>query len=370
MKKILFVFGGLARAGAQLRTLEACRLLGQRYPVRCDFCVVGRGLVQLRAEVESVGGTIHLVPARSVRFMPNFSALLHRGRYDVVNSFPHVLSGLVLWLARRQHVPTRIASFRNALDRSQMLMYNPWFIWLMRTLIRSNATHVVAVSQSTLDSVFPPPWSSSCDCRVIYNGVALSPFEGPVERRQVREEFGWPPDSRIVIHVGRFSQQKNHRAIVETSRLAYEKRRDLRLLLVGDGRLRDEISHLIDDHGLKHVCVMAGLRTDVPRLLLASDVFFFPSLWEGLPGALLEGLAAGLPAVASDIPQIKEIVEYFPSSILTAPAADTEKHAEHILATMDNPLDRSSVQERFMNTPFTVENSIRAYSALYGLSSA
>ena len=370
MKKILFVFGGLARAGAQLRTLEVCRLLGQRYPLRCDFCVVGRGLVQLRAEVESVGGTIHLVPARSARFIPKFSALLHRGQYDVVNSFPHVLSGLVLWLARRHHVPTRIASFRNALDRSQRLMYNPWFIWLMRRLIKSNATHVVAVSQSTLDSVFPPPWSSSCDCRVIYNGVALSSFEGAIERRQVREEFGWPPDSRIVVNVARFSRQKNHRVILEATRLAYEKRRDIRLLLAGDGRLRDEISSLIDDHGLKSACAMAGLRTDVARLLLASDVFFFPSLWEGLPGALLEGLAAGLPAATSDIPEIMEIAEYFPSSILTAPAADAEKHAQHILATIDNPLDRSSAQERFMNTPFTVENSIKAYSALYGLSRA
>lgn len=370
MKKILFVFGGLARAGAQLRTLEVCRLLGQRYPLRCDFCVVGRGLAQLQAEVDSIGGTVHLVPARSALFIPKFSALLRRGQYDVVNSYPHLLSGLVLWLARRQQVPIRVASFRNALDRTQRMVYNPLFIWLMRGLIKSHATHVVAVSKSTLDDVFPPPWSSSCDCRVIYNGVALSAFQGAIGRRQVREEFGWPPDCRIVVNVARFSRQKNHRVMLEATRLAYDKREDIRLLLVGDGRLRDEISQLINDHGLKDVCVMAGLRTDVARILLASDVFFFPSLWEGLPGALLEGFAAGLPAVTSDIPQIMEIAEYFPSSTFTAPPDDAEKHAEHILETIDSPMSRSSARERFMNTPFTMENSIEAYSTLYGLSRA
>jgi glycosyltransferase involved in cell wall biosynthesis len=368
MKKILFVFGSLRRAGAQLRTLEVCGKLRQRYPVRCDFCVVGRGLVQLQAEVDNIGGTVHLVPARSALFTPKFSALLRRGQYDVVNSFPHVLSGLVLWLARTHHVPIRIASFRNALDPAQRVTFNPAFIWLMRTLINSNATHIVAVSQSTLDDVFPPPWSSSRDCRVIYNGVAWFPFQGAVERREVRQEFGWPLDSGIVINVARFSRHKNHGAVLEATRLAHEKHTGIRLLLVGDGDLRDEIVTLIDHYDLKDICAMAGLRTDVPRLLLASNVFFFPSLREGLPGALLEALAAGLPAVASDIPQTMEIAEYFPSSILTAPAGHVEKHAEHILAAMSASLDRSSAEERFMNTPFTLEKSTKAYGALYGLS--
>lgn len=360
------MFGSLERAGAQLRTLEICRALRQRYPLQCDFCVLGLGPVQLRAEVEGIGGTVHSVSLRSARFPVRFSDLLRKGRYDIVNSAPKFLSGVILWLARRQRVPIRIASFWNTLDSSQGVMSNPSFIWLMRTLIKANATHVVANSHAVLDSMFPAPWSASTDCRVIYNGVPLSPFRDAIETSDVRQEFGWPPDSRIVVNVARFSRQKNHRTILEATGLAHERRRELRLLLVGDGKLRDEVASLIDHLGLKDVCAMPGLRTDVPRLLLASDVFFLPSLWEGLPGALLEALGAGLPAVTSDIAPFREVAQYCPS-LLMAPANEASKHAEHILAAMNTSIDRSSARKHFVSTPFTVENSTKAYGGLYGL---
>jgi glycosyltransferase involved in cell wall biosynthesis len=366
VKKILFVFGNLERAGAQLRTLEVCRALRQRYLLQCDFCALGRRPIQLQAEVEDIGGSIHLVSLRSPRFPVKFSHLLCREKYDIVDSEPLLLSGLILWLARRCHVPIRIASFWNTRGVRQGIMGMRWFMWLMRTLVKSSATHIVAVSQAALDSMFPPPWSSSCDCRVIYRGVPLSPFQGAVEHAEVREEFGWPLDSRIVVNVARFSPQKNHETILKATCLAYEKRRDIRLLLVGDGKLRDKIASLIDHYDLRGISAMAGLRTDVPRLLLASDIFFFPSLWEGLPGALLEALAAGLPAVTSDIAPFREIAEYLPS-LLMAPANDAAKHAEHILAVMATSADRSLAQKHFMTTPFTLEDSVRAYSSLYGL---
>lgn len=367
MRKVLFVFGSLERAGAQLRTLEVCRVLRQRHLIHFDFCVLGLGPTQLQAEVENIGGTIHSVSIRSPRFIVEFSDLLRRGQYDIVHSIPLLLSGIVVYLAQKHRVPIRIASFRNSLGNSGGLMSSPLFIWLMRTLIKRSATHVIAVSRSALEDVFPPAWQSSGDCRVIYNGLALSSFQSAVERCEVREEFGWPSDSRVVINVARFSRQKNHRAILEATRLAQEHHRNIHLLLVGGGTLQDEITSLIDHYGLREICVMAGVRTDVPRLLLASDVFFFPSLWEGLPGALLEALVAGLPVVASDISPIQEIAQFFPSSILLASPDDAEKHAEHILTALDVPIDRASAQAHFARTPFALKNAIKAYSTLYGL---
>jgi glycosyltransferase involved in cell wall biosynthesis len=365
--KILFVVGSLERAGAQLRTLEVCRALRRQYPIQCDFCVLGRGPIQLQTEIEDIGGNIHLVYVRSPHFIARFSELLRRGRYDCLNSFPWLFSGAIAGLARRHHVPTRIVSIRNSLGNSGRLIFNLPCTWLTRTLIKRNATHVVAVSRSALDSAFPPPWQSRCDCRVIYNGLTLSPFQGPDERHEVREEFGWPCDSQIVINVARFSPQKNHRVVLGTTHLARKSRRGIRLLLVGDGRLHNEIVRLIDHYGLRGKCVVAGVRRDVPRLLLAADVFLFPSRWEGLPGALLEALAAGLPAVTSDIPSVKEIAEYFHSRILMAPPNNAERLARHTLTALDMPVDRSLGQEQFARTPFLLENVVRSYSILYGL---
>jgi glycosyltransferase involved in cell wall biosynthesis len=369
MKKILCVFGSLERAGAQLRTLEVCRALRQEHSVHFDFCVLGLGPIQLQEEIASLGGNIYRTSIHSPRFVREFLALLSAERYDIVNSFAMLWSGVILWLARRYLVPVRIASFRNSLGRARGLMTNPAFVWLMRTLIKRSATHVVAVSRAALASMFPTSWQTSNNCQIIYNGLVTSDFQGLAERRQVRAEFGWPEDCRILINVGRFSRQKNHSTILAATRMTYDRNKNIRLLLVGGVKLDDELTKLVEDYGLRDICVLAGMRTDVPRLLRAADVFIFPSLWEGLPGALLEALATGLPAVTSDILPIKELAEHFPAStIQIAPANDAAKHAEHVLMALGSPVDRAAAQKHFSEqTPFVLERSAKAYSLLYGL---
>ena len=366
-KKILVVFGSLERAGAQLRTLDVCRKLRQQYPVHIDFCILGLGPNQLESEIKDIQGNIHYISIRSFRFIDNFLQLLRDEQYDVVHSMPLLLSGLIVYLAKGQNVPIRIANFRNSLHYTNAMMANPLFVWFMRSLIKKNATHVVSVSRTALDDVFPPKRQSSIDCRVIYNGITVLPFQVPIDRAKVRKQFGWPVDCKIVINVARFSQQKNHRTILETINKLKCERGNVKLLLVGDYTACDDISDLIKQYGLDDICFMAGIRKDIPKLLLASDVFFFPSLWEGLPGALLEALAAGLPVVASDIPPIKEIKEYFPNAISTAFPNDIEKHIKHILLALDKPTDRVSAQDRFSNAPFCLERAVQDYIVLYDL---
>jgi glycosyltransferase involved in cell wall biosynthesis len=374
--KVLFVFGSLERAGAQLRTLEVCRALRARDALDFEFCSIDLGPTEIEEDVERLGGRVHVVSIRSPRFLRDFPRLLRAGRYDVVNTEPQFLSGLVVWLAARQRVPVRIVTIHNTIgDRGQsarkpivrLVLSSRPFLWAMRTMIKRHATDVLAVSQSALDSVLPSPREAAGKVAVLYNGTDLGPFEGPSDAVGVRAEFGWPADSRIVVNVGRLSTQKNHRAILEATRLAHEEDESLRLLLVGSGQLRDEIDGLIAHLGLRSVCAVTSNRPDVPRLLIASDVFFFPSSWEGLPGAPLEALAAGLPVVASDIPSMREIAPFFPGAILMAPPDDIRAHAEHLLAAVRMPRDRSHARELFATTPFALANAVEAYRSIYAL---
>jgi glycosyltransferase involved in cell wall biosynthesis len=375
-RKVLFVFGSLERAGAQLRTLEVCRALRTRDALDFEFCSIDLGPTEIEEDVERLGGRVHVVSIRSPRFLRDFPRLLRAGRYDVVNTEPQFLSGLVVWLAARQRVPVRIVTIHNTIgDRGQsarkpivrLVLSSRPFLWAMRTMIKRHATDVLAVSQSALDSVLPSPREAPGKVAVLYNGTDLGPFEGPSDAVGVRTEFGWPADSRIVVNVGRLSTQKNHRAILEATRLAHEEDESLRLLLVGSGQLRDEIDGLIAHLGLRNVCALTSNRPDVPRLLIASDVFFFPSSWEGLPGAPLEALAAGLPVVASDIPSMREIAPFFPGAILMAPPDDIRAHAEHLLAAVRMPRDRSRARELFATTPFALANAVEAYRSIYAL---
>jgi glycosyltransferase involved in cell wall biosynthesis len=243
----------------------------------------------------------------------------------------------------------------------------PAFVWSMRRLIRHSATHIVAVSEAALQSVLPAPWQAGGNCTVIYSGLPMDAFHAVPERHQVRAEFGWPADSRVAINVARFFEQKNHPTIVESFRLAHAQDPRLRLLLVGDGKDKEEIERLVRSHGLDGVCAFAGVRKDVPRLLLASDLFFFPSLWEGLPGALLEALAAGLPVVTSDIAPMQEVARHFATAMWVAEPRDDAAHAGHIAAVLAKSYDRVAAQQHFERSPFTMDYVVQAYSRLYGV---
>jgi glycosyltransferase involved in cell wall biosynthesis len=377
-KKLLFVFGSLERAGAQLRTLEVCEGLRHRHEVDFDLCSIGLGPNEIEEEVERLGGSTHVVSIRSPRFPYMFARFLRDGRYDVINTEPQLLSGLVIWLAALQRVPVRIVTIHNSIgdpgqsatSRSvRRILSHRLFVWAMRSLITRHATHVIAVSRSALDSVLPGRWQTACRSRVVYNGTDPASFQHPADERDVREEFGWPADSRIVVNVGRFSAQKNHAAIVETMRLVHERDPMVRLLLVGSGLLRDDIERRIERLGMRAACALTSDRSDVARLLMASDVFFFPSAWEGLPGAPLEALAAGLPLVTSDIPSMQEIGPYFPGDISMAPPNDIRRHAGHITRALEERDDdaRYRRRRRFAMSPFTLETAVEAYRELYGL---
>lgn len=379
-KRLLFVFGSLERAGAQLRTLEVCEVLRRRHEVEFDLCSIGLGPNEIEEEVERLGGSTRLVSIRSPRFPFRFARFLRDGRYDVINTEPQLLSGLVIWLAALQRVPVRIVTIHNSIGdpgqtaRSRIvrtILSHRLFIWAMRSLITSHATHVIAVSRSALDSVLPGRWQSACHSSVVFNGTDPAPFQHPADGWDVREEFGWPADSRIVVNVGRFSTQKNHAAIVETMQRVHERDPMVRLLLVGSGLLRDDIERRIDRLGIRAACALTSNRSDIARLLVASDVFFFPSAWEGLPGAPLEALAAGLPLVTSDIPSMREIAPYFPGDISMAQPNDIGQHADNIRRALDEPDDgaRSRRQHRFATSPFTLETSVETYRELYELDS-
>jgi len=377
-RRLLFVFGSLERAGAQLRTLEICGSLRRSHAIEFDLCSIDLGPNEIEEDVDRLGGSTQVVSIRSPWFLLAFARFLRDGRYDVINTEPQLLSGLIIWLAAVRRVPTRIVTIHNTMGdpgqsaRSRVVravVSNRLFVWAMRSLITRYSTQVIAVSRSALESVLPGRWQLACRSSVVYNGTDHAHFRQLADAQGVREEFGWPVDSRIVVNVGRFSAQKNHAAIVEAMRVVLERDPCARLLLVGSGPLREEVESRIDRLGLRSVCSVTGDRSDVARLLLGSDVFFFPSAWEGLPGSPLEALAAGLPLVTSDIPSMREIASYFPGDIAMAPPNDIAGHAEHLARALDDrdEAGKDRRRQRFASSPFTLETAVTTYRELYGL---
>lgn len=135
---------------------------------------------------------------------------------------------------------------------------------------------------------------------VINNGVDTDKFAFNTQiREKLRNKMGWT-DCKVIGHVGYFTEVKNQSFIVDIFECLYENNPDYRLVLIGDGPMREEIKKKIDSKGLGNKVCMTGNIDNVNEYLNAIDMIVMPSLFEGLPLTLIEQQANGLPCVVAD----------------------------------------------------------------------
>jgi glycosyltransferase involved in cell wall biosynthesis len=118
------------------------------------------------------------------------------------------------------------------------------------------------------------------------------------------------------LNVARLFPVKNHKDLLMGFRAFVEKNPDASLHIIGDGPLSDDLAQLIKNLGLDGKAFLLGARNDVPQLLAEYDCFVFPTLVEGFSGAIIEAMFAGLPVLASDIPQNKEALTHLKTGYL------------------------------------------------------
>lgn len=170
--------------------------------------------------------------------------------------------------------------------------------------------------------------------------------------------FGDPPQ---LLMVGRLVPQKGHLTVLNALR---HVQLPWKLRIVGEGPLRRELKEHSEKLGLASRVRFLGERKDVPQLLKESDVFLFPSQWEGMGLSLLEALAAGVPAIASDLPAIREFM-------LKKTLVDPEDpHAwraaiTDILTDPGDRVERAAKLAQTVRTRYDVEKMVAAYADLY-----
>jgi len=358
------------RGGAEMRTLDVIRGL-DRSRFQFDFATLSGLPGSLDEEARALGATIH--PCRfGPGFIGRFRKILRQGHYDVVHSHVHHSSGLVLRLAASEEVPVRIAHFRNTRDRHPDGPQRKLQRLLMKHWLDQCATQILAVCDGAMRAAWSPEWESDPRCRVIYNGIDPALFANAPAG--AREELGIAPDAPLFVHIGSLNQSKNHRRLLEIFAAVLVRRPDARLLIIGrdiDG-MEKCVRRWARELGVEGSTLILGERTDVPRLLQAADIELFPSLWEGLPGAVLEACAAGVPVLGSDIPGMREIARHLASVRLLSLAALNEEWASAALELLrEYPrATRSRTTSAFAESPFVLSRAVAQNLALLERASA
>ena len=362
--RILHVFGRMVHGGAETRTLDLLRYVDRRR-YRFDFCALSGRPGPLDEQIRALGGRVHLLRLRMIGFAGRFRRLLSRHQYDAVHSHVHYPSGFLLRLAAGGGTPIRVCHFRNTHDGRGRGAGRRLLRRVLRRWIDRYSTDILAVSEAAMSGSWGPHWRSDPRCRVIYNGLEPSAFEVRADRRGVRRQFGFLEDAPLYIHVGRFARQKNHPRLLSIFAQVSRRQPTAGLLLVGGGDRQGErhVRRRIVELGLEGRVALGGVRNDVPRLLKAADAMIFPSLWEGLPGVVLEACAAGTPVLASDLPGIREIAARLAHvRCLSLDAEDRAwaRAAVQIAAEAESDAGRRTAYRSFAASEFTVDRCAEA----------
>jgi glycosyltransferase involved in cell wall biosynthesis len=365
--RVLHTLGSFDPGGVETWLLNVLKFV-DREQFQLDFCTFGPSAGLNAKEVERLGGKILRCPkGRSpLPFRRRFRQILRDGHYDVVHSHVHLFSGALLRWAKAEGVPIRIAHSHNTRDGRPDTPARYFYRKVMRSWVDRYATHGLAASKPAAAELFGENWQSDSRFRVLYYGIDLTQFQRRVSRQEIRAELGIPLGAPVVGHVGRFDPQKNHRFVLEIAGEILKGRPEVHFLLVGDGPLRREIEARAGAEGIADKLHFVGSRSDVPRLVCGGmDVFVFPSLWEGLPIALIEAQAAGLRCLVSDrVPQetafSNEFVEFL--ALSTGAAC----WAASVVKLLDEPRQESTdMVSKMAQNGFSIQESMTALTSVY-----
>jgi glycosyltransferase involved in cell wall biosynthesis len=369
--RVLYVVDSLGLGGAERGLVLTLRHLDPER-VRAEVATLWQPDT-LAAEITALGIEVHRLRARrgpaALLRVPRLVRLVRRRRFDAVHT-------QVLWASITGRIAGRLARVKVI---SHVLNVDPGrsrsgevgaLLALKIRLVgaldeltgRFLVDRFVAISEAVREHpIRGRSWPRE-RISVVERGQDLEALSAEAAR-----EPSPPIETSVgplLLAVGRLAPQKGHRYLLRAMGDVVHDFPDVRLLLVGEGHLHEELRALADP--LEEHVRFLGLRDDVPALLRRADVFVFPSLWEGVGTALREAMLLGRPIVASDIPAHREFVTNGVDGLLVPPA-DAEALADAIARLLRDPREAAAIARRAAESAarFDIRRTTTELEAIY-----
>ena len=355
MKRLLCLVSAMNAGGAETFLMKLYRRI-DRTKYQMDFCVNVPGKQFYGDEIASLGGKIFCIPSKSENvgeFRRQLSALIKKENYQYVLRITSSAMGFMdLKIAKKAGAKVCIARSSNSSDGDSvaaMLAHR-----LGRMLYGKYVDVKIAPSDLAARYTFGEKAFREGKVHMLRNAVDLGVYHFSAEgRARGRKEFGIGENTLLAGHVGRFSEQKNHRFLLDIFAEIRKEHADSVLLLVGAGPLEEEMRKKARMLGLSDSIIFAGIRSDIPDILSAMDVFVFPSFYEGMPNTVLEAQSTALPCVIADTltkeAAITENVEYLSLS------ENAETWAKRTLSSAGKP--RRDVKKIFKEHGYDIDSA-------------
>jgi len=360
--RVLYALPRLELGGSERHVIRLAAAVAAAEGEAGIVCLYQEG--SLAGEARARGARVHALGLGGVadpRALPLLVAALGRFKPHVVHACLFGFDALVAWPARLLKVPL-VLSTRRELATWMRPRHR-----LVRAAGCLAADIVVCCSEAVRSQALAEEGLDPARVLTIRNGVDLAPFrEARAQRSAARGDWGFAADDLVVTTVANFDVEKGYDVWLQALPEVLKRLPRARLVWAGDGPLHGRVSSELAAAGRSARVVVSGRVDDVPRLLAASDVFVLPSLSEGLPNALLEALAAGLPSVVTRVGGVPELVTDGVHGLLVA-AGDSQALAAAVVRLGQSPGLREALALAAARRAgdFDEERSTRRYLELY-----
>lgn len=270
---------------------------------------MGSGIYQL--PIDNTHGLI----IRELKINKQYYQFFKDHKYDIVYAdTENALRSIHLFMARLAGVPVRVVHSHNTGLQTESKLSKK-ISRMIRGCFRFSATHYFACSDLAAEWLFPKMIYEQRQYKILTNGVDLEEFQfDEAKRIEIRSRLNIAEDDLVIGNIGRFMPQKNHQFLLEIFDEVHNVLPDAKLLLIGNGPLKNSIEKMALDMKLQDAVIFVGTTPRVADYLQAMDVFLMPSLFEGLPITGIEAQANGLPCIFADTITrelaITQLVEY------------------------------------------------------------
>ena len=300
MKRVLIIIGKLYIGGAE-RVGHDIGYYADKSKYEIHYLVFGETIGEYEGELRQCGCIIHHAdpPAKSyIRYISFLTNLLQRERIDVIHSHTMFNSAWALIVGKYMGIPVRISHSHSIKGPEHRGIVKNIYEKTMRLLIRRYATDYVACGKSAGEWLYGGNFFEK-NGTVIYNGIDLKRYYYDEKARdEIRVRYKMQ-NKFIIGHAGHFAYVKNQSFLLELMPEILRKTPNAFLILLGDGADRQMLKEKITQLNLQENVLMPGNVENVGDYMSAMDVFVFPSLYEGMPLALVEAQTNGLPCVIS-----------------------------------------------------------------------
>jgi len=359
-KRIVHIIPSLDRAGAEKQMALLLRDL-PRNELDLHVCAMTRGGA-LEADLHNAGVPVTVIGKRwkvDPLAYRRLRSYLREMQPDLVHTWLFAANAYGRAAARSVGVKHTVAGER-CVD-----LWKTWYQWEVDRRLAPATDRIVVNSPAIRD--YSVELGLPAEKFLVIPGAVESPPPSDVTRPQLCAELGEPEDAQLIGAVGRLWPQKRVKDLIWAFELMHVLDDRARLLVIGDGPQRRMLERFARSLELDHAVLFLGHREDVLRIMPHLDVLWLGSDYEGLPNAVMEAMACGVPVVATDIPGCRELVTEDETGFLVPVAGRAERARQTDKILRDPELARRLGQagREKVSKEFTVERMVKSHFELY-----